>query len=273
MRRTTEGFSLNTNDPRLLRETFDAVADRYDRVRPSYEPAIFDDLASLANLGPGARVLEIGCGTGQATIALATRGYKVVAVELGARLATIARRNLTSYPDVNVTVAAFEEWPLPAERFDAVVSATAFHWLDPTTRVSKAAAALKPGGSLAVIDARRRPIADEGVLSQFQHCHETWTSDPPPPFRPHDPSERPQIQAEIEASGLFGSVDVRQYEFTHEYSTAEHHELMLTFSSVLGLDAERRAGLVACIDHVVDTQLAGRLSEHAYMDLVVAHAD
>ena len=76
-----------------LRVTFDQAAELYDRARPGYPPALFTDLAELAGIGPGCRVLEIGCGTGQATGPLAKRGCQVVAVELGAALAAAARRN------------------------------------------------------------------------------------------------------------------------------------------------------------------------------------
>src|SRR6187549_3838365 len=81
-----------------LRVTFDEDAERYDRARPGYPTAVFDDLLALAGLGPGARVLEIGCGTGQATVPLAERGCEVVAVELGAQMAAVARSNLARFP-------------------------------------------------------------------------------------------------------------------------------------------------------------------------------
>ncbi|HZC29448.1 MAG TPA: class I SAM-dependent methyltransferase, partial [Gaiellaceae bacterium] len=134
---------------RPLRATFDEDAERYDRARPGYPAELFDDLAALAGLRPGDRVLEIGPGTGQATVPLARRGYRIVAVELGTGLAAVARRNLAAFPDVEVVNAAFEDWPLPAEPFDAVVAATAFHWIDPDVRLARTAQTLRPGGALA----------------------------------------------------------------------------------------------------------------------------
>src|SRR5262249_7306379 len=130
---------------------FDSAADLYDRARPGYPAPVFEALAAFGDLRPGSRVLELGPGTGQATRPLAGRGYEVVAVELGAQLAERARRNLAAFPAVTVVNADFEGWPLPAEPFDLVLAATAFHWLDPATRVSKAAAALRPNGTLATI--------------------------------------------------------------------------------------------------------------------------
>jgi protein-L-isoaspartate O-methyltransferase len=81
-------------DRERLRATFDQAAELYDRARPGYPPALFDDLAELAGAGAGRRVLEIGPGTGQATVPLPSAGCRIVAVELGAGLARVVRRNL-----------------------------------------------------------------------------------------------------------------------------------------------------------------------------------
>jgi SAM-dependent methyltransferase len=108
-----------------LRETFDEAAELYDRARPGYPAALFSDLAELVCMGPGCRFLEIGCGTGQATLPLAERCCEIVCVELGASLAAVARRKLARFRSVRVDVAAFEPWPLPPEPFDTVVAAKA----------------------------------------------------------------------------------------------------------------------------------------------------
>ena len=109
---------MTQRDRERLRSTFDQAAELYDRARPRYPTGLFDDLAELAGIGPGSSVLEIGPGTGQATVALAERGCRVVAVELGAALAAVARRNLARFPAVEVVTAPFEDWPLPEEPFD-----------------------------------------------------------------------------------------------------------------------------------------------------------
>ena len=84
-------------DRRRLRTTFEEVPELYDRARPHYPAELFGDLVSFGRLGPGSRVLEIGCGTGQATLPLAERGFEVVCVELGAGLAEVARRKLAGF--------------------------------------------------------------------------------------------------------------------------------------------------------------------------------
>lgn len=246
------------------------MAGRYDRVRPGYPPEVFDDLDALAGLVAGSRVLEIGCGTGLATVPLAQRGYRVVALELGDDPAAVARRRLAAHTNVEVVVAAFEDWPLPDEPFDAIVSATAFHWIDPEVRVPKAARGLAPRGSLAIIETRRVPKADPGILAALRACHQRWSSDKPPTFRPVDADEPPESLAEVQTSGLFDRVEWRGYDWEHEYSTDEYRDLLQTFSNVLVLDPAQQAGLLACIGGVIDRELVGRISERIANQLLVA---
>jgi len=134
-----------------LRAAFEQVPELYDRARPNYPPEVFDDLAELAQPQEAARIVEIGCGTGQATLPLAERGYEITCVELGEQLATVARRKLTRFPNVEVINANFESWqPLRAE-FDAAFAFTAFHWIAPEMRYVKTASLLREHGTLAVV--------------------------------------------------------------------------------------------------------------------------
>ncbi len=121
-------------------------------VGPLYLARLFDDLAELAGLHPGSRVLEIGCGTGQATLPLAQRGYCVTCVERGDALAGIARRNLTAFSDVEVVTSPFETWQPSEGDFDAVVAFTAFHWIDPPS-----ASPGPPGCFASGVDSRWLP--------------------------------------------------------------------------------------------------------------------
>ena len=146
-----------------LSETFDRVAEQYDRARPRYPAALYDDLAEITVLGEGAKVLEIAPATGIVTVELARRGYNVTAVEMGANLAAIARRNLRPFANARVELSRFEDWALPPEPFDLVCCATAFAWLDPAVRATRCAAALPPGGHLAVWDT----LHVDGGTSQF----------------------------------------------------------------------------------------------------------
>lgn len=252
------------------RQTFDSAAERYDRVRPGYPADLFGDLVALAGLEAGSRILEIGCGTGQATRPLAERGYQVIAVELGPELAAIARQKLDAYPNVKVVVAGFEDWALPPEPFDAVVSATAFHWVDPEIRVTKAAEALRPGGSLAIIETRRNPVGEE-FLANLQRCHERWDPREEPALRPLSADELPESREEIDRSGLFARCETRRYEWAQTYTRSDYLDLVMTFSNVLALDASAQSALLACIGDLIDGDLDGRVTERCVNQLVVAH--
>src|SRR5215210_5324503 len=129
-----------------LRTTFDGDALLYDEVRPGYPADLFDDVVSISGIPAGGRILEIGCGTGQATVPFAGRGYRILCVELGENMAAVARHNLHRYPQAEVRSGNFEEWPLREGAFDLAISATAFHWLDPEVAYPKVAGTLGEGG-------------------------------------------------------------------------------------------------------------------------------
>lgn len=254
-----------------LRTTFDAAAERYDRVRPGYPPELFDDLAELAGIGPGCRVLEIGCGTGQATVPLAERGCQVTAVELGAALAQVARRNLARFPHVQVEVAAFEDWPLPPEPFDVVVAATAFHWLDPDVRTAKVADALRPGGALAVISTHHVAGGTQAFFDEVQTCYERWDPATPSGLRLLPAAEIPADSQELERFDRLGPLQVRRHERDLSYSTATYGEVLRTYSGHLALPPQARDDLLACIADLIDRRYGGHITKRYLTQLVVTH--
>ncbi len=255
---------------RDLARAFDEVAELYDRARPTYPKELFTDLVALTGVGPGSRVLEIGPGTGQATIPLAQFGCEIVAVERGANLAAVARRNLERFPSVTVVTAAFEEWPLPAERFDLVLSATAFHCLEPAVRVAKAAEALRPGGSVAVVETHHVGGPDRGFSVDVQECYERWDPDTPPGFRPPTASDIPPGHEELEATELFEPVVTRRYEWALDYSTAAYLDVLLTYSNHRALPPEARTGLLTCIAHLIDSRYGGMITKGYLTQLLLA---
>lgn len=130
---------------------FDQRAAEYDRHRPAYPDELVDRACQLAGIGSGDHVLEVGCGTGQLTRALAARGLRVTAVEPGANLVALASENLAGAGEVEFVNARFEDATLPRGGFQAVFCASAFHWVDPEVSWQKAADALAPGGTLALV--------------------------------------------------------------------------------------------------------------------------
>ncbi|MDX2541519.1 class I SAM-dependent methyltransferase [Streptomyces sp. WI04-05B] len=254
----------------MLRDTFDEVAELYDRARPRYPRGLVDDLARAAGLGPGSRVLEIAPGTGQLTVPLAALGCALTAVELGPSLAAVARRNLRTFPLAEVTVADFEHWPLPAEPFDLVVCATAFHWLDPAVRLPRMARALRPGGLLALITTHHVKGGTVDFFERVQRCYEMWDPATPPDLRQVDEADTATDIRELENSEYFDRVTVRRHARDIAYSVDEYIDVLLTYSGHRALDAPSRAGLLADIRDLVETRYGGRLTKRYLHELITA---
>ncbi|EWS93566.1 class I SAM-dependent methyltransferase [Streptomyces filamentosus] len=256
----------------LLSRTFDDDADLYDRARPRYPAELYDDLADLAGAVPGSRVLEIGCGTGQATVPLAGRGCRITAVEAGPRMAATARRNLAESPAAEVVTAEFESWPLPAEPFDVVLAATAFHWIDPAVRVPRAADALRPGGALAVVRSQHVMGGTEEFFVEVQRCYERFDPATPPGLRPPAAGEvdNSDHAEEVARSGRFGRTVFRRYERDLTYTTAEYLDVLRTYSGHRALPEAARSGLLACVAGLIDGRHGGRVTKRYLIELGVS---
>lgn len=248
-----------TDENEHLRATFTGDAERYDRARPGYPAALYDDLVALTGIGPGSRVLEIGCGTGQATVPLARLGCQIIAVELGAELAAVARRNLAGFPNVEVVVSPFESWPLPPEPFDLVISATAFHWIDPAIRVVKTAEALRPGGVLATVATHHVAGGTVQFFAEMQDCYERWDPATPKGLRLQPAEEIPMEGEEIEQSDLFNPPEFRRYATDIPYTRESYIDVLLTYSGHRALAPDLRRGLLECIGALIDGRYGGQI--------------
>jgi SAM-dependent methyltransferase len=261
----------DNNEREQLRTTFDEVAHLYDQARPGYPEALFEDVVSLSGIPPHGRILEIGCGTGQATLPLARRGYRILAVELGANLAAVARRNLAAYPEVEVHTGAFEAWPLEAGAFDLAIAATAFHWIDPAIGYPKTAAALRPGGALAIFG--NLHVRGESSQEFFDAVQEVYQREAPELIpRDYKPLPHPDAvpepeKAAITQTGLFGPVTVRRYRWDQEYDAASYLRVLDTYSGHRNLKPAKRARLFRGIAELIDRDYHGRIIK-AYLTML-----
>jgi SAM-dependent methyltransferase len=160
---------------RDLGRLFDEVPELYDRVRPGYPDELFADLVAITGMDRGSSVLEVGCGTGQATRPLAALGFSVTAIEPGAGMAALARQRLAAFGSVEVERSTFEEWDDGERRFDVLVAASAWHWVDPSIGWRRAHDLLHPGGWMALLGnvVVRRPGEPE-VYAKTADLHERF---------------------------------------------------------------------------------------------------
>jgi ubiquinone/menaquinone biosynthesis C-methylase UbiE len=132
------------------RALFDGIAERYEASRPGYPAHVVEFVTTTAGLGPGAAVLEIGCGTGQLTERLAYAGIGLTAIDIAPSMVAAARRRLADAEAV-FQVTSFEDLDAADASFDLVISGAAFHWIDPEVAFPKSARLLRPGGWLALL--------------------------------------------------------------------------------------------------------------------------
>jgi len=261
-------------DRETLRATFESAADIYHEARPDYPEELFDFLTRAAAISPGDRLLEIGCGTGKATIPLARRGLQITALEMGPGLAAAARRNLATFPDVEVVEGTFESWqPAPTERFDVLVVATAWHWLDPATRNRRAWELLREDGRLAVWSAGHVvPATGDPFFAEIQSVYDEIGEGLPGGSRWFRPGELPDGAAEIEQGGVFEMVLVRRFDWEVTYDAEGYVRLLDTFSSHIAMDALRRERLYSEIRRRLAERPDGRLRRHWEAVLHLARA-
>lgn len=259
-------------DRHRLRATFDRVADLYDQARPRYPSALYDDLIALSGIRPGDRLLEIGCGTGIATRPLLQRGFDVVCVEPGERLAAAARRNLRSFR-AEVDIQDFEGFMAPAGSFRLVFSATAWHWVDPAVRCRHAHELLTAGGHLAFWNALHAfPSGFDSFFTEIGDVYREIGFEQPDQWPPPTPEQIADDSNEIIASGLFDDVQVRRYVWQRAYTAEEYIALLDTFSSHIAMPSAKRERLYQWIRQRVAARPRQRVHRHWYAILHVARA-
>jgi SAM-dependent methyltransferase len=259
---------------RERRLSFGEVAELYDRTRPSYPEALVDDVVAFARLRPGDRVLEVGAGTGRATVLVAARGISIAALEPSPQMAAIARRNCRRYPNVTIEEVEFEHWR-PPERFRLLISAQAWHWITPELRYVAARAALADGGALAafwnIVCWDGCPVRDE-LRDAYRRQAPELARDPGPMYpREQRPDPCAEWKHEIGSAHGFERPEVRSYSWSSEYATDAYVSMLRTHSDHIVLARDRREGLLAAVGEVLDRN-GGTLRVHYVTHLCLARA-
>ena len=233
---------------REQRLVFGEVAELYHQHRPGYPDAVFEEVMAFAHLERGARVLEVGAGTGKATGALLGRGLVVTALEPSPEMAAVARREVGGASGAEVVEQSFEDWDPAGARFDALLAAQSWHWVAPDVGYPKAARILRPQGTMALL--WNRPAMEPGpVRSEIDRVYRRLV----PGLAAGPPGER-QVdrRPELENSGHFGPVTVREFGWDLEYSPSDYRSLLLTQSDHRMLAPDLRERLLTAIEEVIE---------------------
>ena len=128
--------------------SFETVAADYERHRPEYPEDGLRWAADEIGLSDGARVLDIGAGTGKLTRGLVALGFRVVAVEPGGPMLDQLRR---AVPAAKTLEGSAESIPLPDASVGGGFAGQAFHWFDPARALPELHRVIEPGGGLALL--------------------------------------------------------------------------------------------------------------------------
>ncbi|MGD0447678.1 MAG: class I SAM-dependent methyltransferase [Candidatus Dormibacteria bacterium] len=240
---------------REQRFVFGEVAELYDRARAGYpEPLVDDVLDYVQGDGSSLRALEVGAGTGKATVAFARRDVEIVALEPSPAMAAVAMWHCSRFPGVKIAGSTFEAWPVEASGFDLLFSAQAWHWVHPSVRYVKAAQALRAGGTLALFWNETywhgEPLRDELDEIYRRRAPELLARNPGfPGLNPR--REDDEVVSDITGDGQFADVTTRSYPWLTSLAGHGLVELLGTQSDHRLLPEERRAQLFVALGELV----------------------
>ena len=232
------------------RFTFDQIACAYRASRPDYPEALVDDVVSYASLKPGDPILEVGCGTGQATKSFARRDLRIVAIDPGTEMVRTARESLAGFDNVELAEATFEAWPQDKGPFRLIIAAQSWHWISPELRFVKAAKLLSSEGSLAVFGHVPTGLPTS-LLEQFKDIYLRHTGRwGPPPEAGYLPSG--PFKGWFDESGLFGAVEHSCYPWKWRHTSSSYANFLGTRSEIRMLTSEIRDALISDISKAID---------------------
>ncbi|MDT7725095.1 MAG: hypothetical protein QOI21_1671 [Actinomycetota bacterium] len=226
-------------------ESFGPVAEQYDRYRPACADALIDDLAALIP----AHVLDVGCGTGKVAAALVKRGLDVLGVELDERMAEVARGH-----GIPVEISAFETWDAAERRFDLITCGDAWHWIEPTEGLRKAAELLRPGGTFARF--WNYHVLDEPVAEALDAVYRKHAPD----ADPHTRGPKNLTEPSLKDDG-FAAEETKIHHWERTLSADEWIGMAATFSDHQRLAPESLATLKEALHETIET-LGGTVHDH-----------
>lgn len=238
---------------------FSPIADLYDQARPRYPQALIRHTINTTQLSPQSNLLEIGCGSGIATVAFAPLGCSIVGLEPSEPLYQLACDRCKPYPNVRLLNTSFEEWNLEPDNFDAVLAANAFHWIPSEIAHVKSAAALRDRGFLILL----WNMTPEPQHDVYQLLNEVYQEFAPSLSRYEGPRTQEEIlrgfMRDTIDSGLFTHFASEQLSSETTYSVDDYLMLLSTFSQYRRLESPIREALFAGLRETIKTQLGGQI--------------
>lgn len=272
MKRSIKEFNIiKMKGKTIFNTSFDAVAETYHSVRPGYPEQLYTDIKEICNIDRASRLLEIGAGTGIATVKLAKLNSKIVAIEPGVHLAAIARERTREYPNVEVCEETFEDFR-SSERFDAILAFTSFHWLKEKDKYERVFKLLNEAGSLVLVWNYFFQTNSPVTVAVNKVYHEFLSDVYPGQRGIHKINEEVfsimiQREEKIIQNPLFYPVFMNKYLVKYNYNAETYPKFLNTLPKIIAVEEERRTKFLQQISEVVTRH--GKISVPVLTSLIV----
>lgn len=234
------------------KETFNFIAREYERYRPTYPNEMFDDILNYSNIKNDEKILEIGCGTGQATGGFVHKDFKnITCIELGDKLAHFTTDKFKSVNTIKVVNTSFEDWDGSGSPYKLAVSGTAFHFIEPEFGYRKVWELLEDTGSIAffwTVHVLLFDVVNNEIRSHYQelapHLDDSKYKSPEETVY-----ERKMI---TEKTGIFTNIIVKEYSQTQSHTSNDFVSLLNTNSRHRQLSKPVKSTLLEKIKKTID---------------------
>jgi protein-L-isoaspartate O-methyltransferase len=239
---------------------YSPVVEAYDRARPRYPKQLIQRVVDVAQLAPQSKILEVGCGSGVATVDFARLGYSIDAVEPNLEFCRIAERNCLDYPNVKVIPQTFEEWQVEPRKFQIVLAANAWHWISSDIKYVKASKTLQNNGALVLL----WNMSLEPTYEIYQVLDQVYQEIAPSIAPKYEGKETQEeilqgLGKLISDSGLFAAPVQEAIECEQTYDVDRYLALLSSYSQYIALEPTTRETLFARLKSTIDQQFGRKL--------------
>ncbi|XMB86068.1 class I SAM-dependent methyltransferase [Mycoplasmatota bacterium WC44] len=233
-----------------LETTFNSVYDQYDKWRPTYVKELYKTLNQFKQLNNSTSALEVGIGTGQATLPILKTGCLVTAVELGDKLAEYTKKKFEDYDNFNVVNCKFEEFKSIPNSYDLIFSASAFHWIPEKMGYEKVFSLLKPRGVFARF--ANHPYKDKGREEMFNAIQELY-KEYMPGSSPDDEYDDKRAKKRSDIADKYGFINTtyKLFKRTRTFTAKEYIALLGTYSDHIAIEETIRNEFFSKIERVI----------------------
>lgn len=245
--------------------SFQNTAQLYDKVRPGYPNSWTSDLQKMTNIDSNTTILEVGSGTGIATADLAKLTKHITCLDPGKDMLEIAQRK---FPNLRFVHSTFEKFK--SERhFNMIVSAMAWHWVDPIVGYQKASELLTKAGFLTIIRYYHIDNGPKSFHNRAQFIYEKYNKNTTSK-RNAEQLKRIELDGEALNNNYFRLVKKFEYKWQQDYTIDAYLALRNTYSDHLAMKPEQRKKMESELREFAQKEFGGNLIKKYTTVLFVA---